>query len=100
MSNDNKISGKVIKLGDNIDTDVMSPAKFGLSAAPTDEEWAEMKLVAFSGVRKDLYKQVKPGDILVAGHNFGCGSHRIRSNIILKHLGFQAVLAETPAKET
>ena len=95
----NPIVGGVIKLGmDSIDTDVISPAKFGLSATPDAEEWKLIKETAFGGIRKDLYKDVKPGDILVAGKNYGYGSHRVRVNTVMKELGFAAVIAESFAR--
>jgi len=95
----NSITGNVIKLGlDNIDTDVISSARFGLSATPNAEEWKLIKENAFGAIRPELYKDVKPGDILVSGKNFGYGSHRVRATTVLGQLGFSAVIAESFAR--
>jgi 3-isopropylmalate/(R)-2-methylmalate dehydratase small subunit len=93
-----KIKGRVWKFGDNIDTDIIAPAdtiSFGLG----DEQ--ELKLVkenAFRTVREKLFEKVQPGDILVAGKNFGLGSHREPANKALVSLGFSAVLADSVAR--
>lgn len=89
------IVGRVWKFGDNIDTDIIAPGdtiSFGLS----DEE--ERRIVmenAFRSLRPGLHKLVQPGDILVAGRNFGLGSHREPANTALVNLGFAAVIAES-----
>lgn len=92
------IVGRVWKFGDNIDTDIITPAdttSFGLADAG---EWKLVAENAFRAVRRDFYKSVKPGDILVAGRNFGLGSHREQANTVLHHLGFVAVVAESVAR--
>lgn len=99
MSTPNRVlRGRVWKFGDNIDTDIIAPAdtiSFGLGDA------AEQRMVleaAFRDVREKFYEKVQPGDILVAGRNFGLGSHREPANKVLVSLGFSAVLAESIAR--
>lgn len=93
-----RFRGRAVKLGDNIDTDIIAPGdviSFGL-----DDE-GERRLVrenAFRAVRPRFYEQVRPGDILVAGRNFGLGSHREPANRVLVDLGFKAVIAESIAR--
>ena len=76
-------------LGDNVDTDVITPGrymKFGI------EEIAKHCL---EPVLPEFSKQVKPGDVVVAGHNFGAGSSREQAPAALKHLGVAALVAES-----
>ena len=76
-------------LGDNVDTDVITPGrymKFGI------EEIAKHCL---EPVLPSFAKQVKPGDIVVAGRNFGAGSSREQAPAALKHLGIAALVAES-----
>ncbi len=90
--------GRVWKFGDNIDTDVITPGDtthFGLGDA---EEIRILKENAFRAIRPGLYKLVRPGDILVAGRNFGLGSHREPANTALVSMGFSAVIAESIAR--
>lgn len=92
------IKGKVWKFGDNIDTDIITPAdttSFGLGDA---EEIQLLKENAFRSLHPAFYKRVKPGDFLVAGRNFGLGSHREQANTVLVTLGFAAVIAESIAR--
>lgn len=90
--------GRVWKFGDNIDTDVITPGDtthFGLGDA---EEIRILKENAFRAIRPNFHKLVLPGDILVAGRNFGVGSHREPANTALVSLGFSAVIAESIAR--
>ena len=92
------IVGRVWKFGDNIDTDIIAPGdtiSFGLS---DEEERRIVRENAFRSVRPGLHKLVQPGDILVAGRNFGLGSHREPANTALVNLGFAAVIAESIAR--
>jgi 3-isopropylmalate/(R)-2-methylmalate dehydratase small subunit len=92
------IVGRVWKFGDNIDTDIIAPGdtiSFGLS---DEEERRIVRENAFRSVRPGLYKLIRPGDILVAGRNFGLGSHREPANTVLANLGFAAVIAESIAR--
>ena len=92
------MTGRVWKFGDNIDTDIIAPGdtiSFGLG---DEEERRVVKENAFRAVRPAFYKQVRQGDILVAGRNFGLGSHREPANTVLVNLGFAAVIAESIAR--
>ncbi|TES90130.1 MAG: 3-isopropylmalate dehydratase small subunit, partial [Candidatus Cloacimonadota bacterium] len=77
-----KIRGKVIKLGDNIDTDVIYPGRY---LPIIDAE--EMALHALEGLDPDFPKMIQKGDIFVAGKNFGCGSSREHAATCLKSAG-------------
>lgn len=98
FNKDKILKGRVWKFGDNIDTDIIAPGdtiSFGLGDA------SEQRMVmeaAFRDVREKFYEKVRPGDILVAGRNFGLGSHREPANKVLISLGFSAVLAESIAR--
>jgi 3-isopropylmalate/(R)-2-methylmalate dehydratase small subunit len=90
--------GRAWVFGDNVDTDIITPAdttSFGL-----DDEDEHRILVenAFRAVRERFHTQVRPGDILVAGRNFGLGSHREPANRALQMLGFSVVIAESIAR--
>jgi 3-isopropylmalate/(R)-2-methylmalate dehydratase small subunit len=92
------LRGRVWKLGDDIDTDVITPGDtthFGLADA---EEVRQLKEHAFRAVRPGLHQLVRPGDILVAGRNFGLGSHREPATTVLIELGFSALIAESIAR--
>ena len=64
-----KVSGRVFKYGDNIDTDVIIPARYRTSADPD-----HLKEHCMEDIDKSFKDRVKAGDIMVAGKNFGCGS--------------------------
>ncbi len=81
--------GKVWALGDNLDTDAICPGR--LLDAPI-EEVAEH---ALESIKPEFPKQVKPGDIIVAGGNFGCGSSREQAPQVLKAVGISCVVAES-----
>ena len=74
-------TGKVWVLGDDIDTDIIIPTPY-----------------AFSPLRPELASQIKPGDIIVAGKNFGCGSSREQAPEIIKALGIRCVIARSFAR--
>ena len=86
-------TGKVWVLGDDIDTDIIIPTEY--LALKTIED---MKQYGFSPLRPELAGQIKPGDIIVAGKNFGCGSSREQAPSVLKALGVQAVVAKSFAR--
>ena len=77
-----KMIGKVWVLGDDIDTDIIIPTEY-LALKTIDD----MKQYGFSPLRPELAAQIKPGDIIVAGKNFGCGSSREQAPEIIKALG-------------
>jgi 3-isopropylmalate/(R)-2-methylmalate dehydratase small subunit len=87
------IMGKVWKLGNDIDTDIIIPTQF-LALKAVDD----MKNYAFYPLRPELPKLIKPGDIIVAGKNFGCGSSREQAPEILKALGVTCVIAKSFAR--
>jgi 3-isopropylmalate/(R)-2-methylmalate dehydratase small subunit len=86
------IKGKVIKLGDQVNTDVISPARW------MREGLQVLRLHTMEAIRPDFYKDVSPGDILVGGRNFGCGSHREPATEIMKVLGISAIVADSVAR--
>lgn len=88
-----KFSGRVWLLGDDIDTDIIVPTEY--LALPTV---ADMAPHAFSPLRADLAAGIRPGDILVAGSNFGCGSSREQAPEVIKALGVKAVVAKSFAR--
>ena len=88
-----KMTGKVWVLGDVIDTDIIIPTEY-LALKTIDD----MKQYGFSPLRPELADQIKPGDIIVAGKNFGCGSSREQAPEIIKALGIQCVIAKSFAR--
>ena len=88
-----KIQGRVWKFGDNVDTDQIIPSKYCNTYQPE-----ELGPHAMEGVRKDFARLVAPGDIIVAGRNFGCGSSREAAPIALKASGVSAVVARSFAQ--
>ena len=82
------IRGKVWKFGDNVNTDVMAPG-FALNAP-----WEELKRVILH-IHPKFTQEAKPGDIIVAGKNWGCGSSREQAPANLKRLGIGCVVAES-----
>lgn len=82
------IRGRAWVFGDNIDTDIITPGRYLLSPV---EEAAQH---AFECIEPEFSKQVRPGDIIVAGRNFGCGSARETAPQALKYLGIACILAE------
>ncbi len=86
--------GKVWKYGDNVNTDVIFPGKYTY-VSMTPEEMASH---ALEDLDPDFAKQVKQGDIIVAGRNFGCGSSREQAVSCLKYAGVQAVIASSFAR--
>ena len=84
-----RIKGRVVKLGDYVNTDVISPSRW------MREGLEVLRLHTMEAIRADFYKDVKPGDILVAGRNFGCGSHREPATAIIRVLGISAIVADS-----
>lgn len=85
--------GIVFKFGDNVDTDVIIPARYLNSSDP-----AELAAHCMEDIDKDFIKSVKKGDIIVADKNFGCGSSREHAPIAIKAAGVSCVIAETFAR--
>ena len=88
-----KTNGKVHKYGDNIDTDVIIPARY-LNTA----DHKELASHCMEDIDKDFVKKVKDGDIIVGGANFGCGSSREHAPIAIKNSGISCVIAATFAR--
>ncbi len=88
-----KFTGKVWVMGDDIDTDIILPTEY--LVFKTIEE---MKPYAFSPLREDIAKELKSGDIIVAGNNFGCGSSREQAPEVVKALGVKCVIAKSFAR--
>ncbi len=88
-----QFTGKVWVLGDDIDTDIIMPTEY--LALETVED---MKPYAFSPLRPGLAAQIGPGDIIVAGKNFGCGSSREQAPEVIKALGIRCVIAKSYAR--
>lgn len=78
---------------DNINTDLITPGRYNITTDPQ-----EMARIAFIEYRPEFAKQVKKGDFLVAGNNFGCGSSRETAAIALKYCGLKAIIAKSFAR--
>ena len=85
-----KALGKVFKYGDNVDTDVIIPARYLNSSDP-----AELATHCMEDIDKNFVENVQKGDIIVAEKNFGCGSSREHAPISIKAAGVSCVIAET-----
>jgi 3-isopropylmalate/(R)-2-methylmalate dehydratase small subunit len=88
-----KAFGTVHKYGDNVDTDVIIPARYLNSSDPK-----ELAKNCMEDIDKEFVHRVKPGDIMVAGKNFGCGSSREHAPIAIKASGISCVIAENFAR--
>ena len=86
-------TGKVIKYGDNVDTDVIIPARY-----LNTSDHKELASHCMEDLDKDFTKRVEAGDIMVAGDNFGCGSSREHAPIAIKASGISLVIANTFAR--
>lgn len=85
--------GTVFKYGDNVDTDVIIPARYLATSDP-----AELASHCMEDLDSSFVKKVKKGDIIVASKNFGCGSSREHAPIAIKASGVSCVIAETFAR--
>ncbi|HEY5497325.1 MAG TPA: 3-isopropylmalate dehydratase small subunit, partial [Syntrophales bacterium] len=83
-----KFKGKVWKFGDHVNTDLIIPARYINSSDP-----AYLAAHCMEDADPDFVKKMRPGDIIVAGENFGCGSSREHAPIALKAAGIAAVVA-------
>lgn len=88
-----KVTGKVFKYGDNVDTDVIIPARY-LNTSDSKE----LASHCMEDIDKDFVKNVKKGDFIVANKNFGCGSSREHAPIAIKESGVSCVIASTFAR--
>ncbi len=88
-----KIEGRVWKFGDDVNTDQIIPGKYLDNYDP-----AHLASHAMEGARKGFASEVSPGDVVIAGSNFGCGSSREQAVVSLKHAGVGAVVAQSFAR--
>jgi 3-isopropylmalate/(R)-2-methylmalate dehydratase small subunit len=88
-----KVSGKTIKFGDNVDTDVILPGKYLVLIDPI-----ELAKHAMEGLDPAFPEKAKKGVIVVGGKNFGCGSSREQAPLALKYAGVKCVLADSFAR--
>ena len=88
-----EICGKVFKYGDNVDTDVIIPARY-LNTADANE----LAKHCMENIDATFVSKVAPGDIMVAGRNFGCGSSREHAPLAIKASGISCVIASTFAR--
>ena len=85
--------GKAFKYGDDVDTDVIIPARYLNTSEP-----AELAKHCMEDIDKNFVNEVQSGDIIVAGENFGCGSSREHAPISIKASGISVVIAKTFAR--
>ena len=88
-----KFNGKAIKYGDNVDTDVIIPARY-----LNTSDHKELASHCMEDIDKDFTKKVELGDVMVAGKNFGCGSSREHAPIAIKASGISLVIAKSFAR--
>ena len=88
-----KAQGRVFKYGDNVDTDVIIPARYLNSF-----DAQELASHAMVDIDPEFVNKVKPGDLIVANKNFGCGSSREHAPLCLKTVGVSCIIAETFAR--
>lgn len=86
-------TGNAIKYGDNIDTDVIIPARYLNTSDPK-----ELASHCMEDIDKEFSKRVQPGDVIIGGKNFGCGSSREHAPIAIKESGISCVIAATFAR--
>ncbi len=87
------VRGTVFKYADNVDTDVIIPARY-----LNTPDAKELAAHCMEDIDKDFVKKIKPGDIVVAGRNFGCGSSREHAPLALKACGTGCVIAKSFAR--
>lgn len=89
------MAGRVWKFGDDVDTDQIIPGRY---LADWNKHPEKLGQYCFADVRPEFAQNVKPGDIIVAGRNFGCGSSRESAPTAIKMAGVQLVIADTFAR--
>ena len=85
--------GRAFKYGDNVDTDVIIPARYLNTSDPK-----ELAAHCMEDIDKEFTEKVQKGDIIVANKNFGCGSSREHAPLCLKTAGVSCIIAETFAR--
>jgi len=88
------IRGFAHKLGDDINTDYIISGKYKFKTL----DMKELAQHIFEDIEPDFIKKIKPGDIIVAGKNFGCGSSREQAPLVIKNAGLSAVVASSFAR--
>ena len=88
-----KLHGNALCYGDNVDTDVIIPARYLNTSNPQ-----ELAAHCMEDIDPDFLKKVKPGDIIAAGRNFGCGSSREHAPLAIKTAGISCVIAKSFAR--
>ena len=88
-----KYTGNIIKYGDNVDTDVIIPARY-----LNTSDHRELAAHCMEDLDTTFVSRVKPGDIIAAGYNFGCGSSREHAPIAIKASGISLVIAKNFAR--
>ena len=86
-------TGKVFKYGDNVNTDVIIPARY-----LNDASAENLRAHAMEDIDPDFAKKVKPGDVIVGGYNFGSGSSREHAPLAIKASGVSLVIAKSFAR--
>jgi len=87
-------TGRVWKYGDDVNTDVIFPGRYTYALMPPEE----MAKHALEDLDREFARSVKPGDVIVAGNNFGCGSSREQAAACLRAAGVKAVVAKSFAR--
>ena len=85
--------GKAFKYGDNVDTDVIIPARY-----LAIQDAGELSAHCMEDIDKDFVNKISKGDMIIAGKNFGCGSSREHAPLVIKTCGISCVIAETFAR--
>lgn len=88
-----RIIGRTWKFGDNVDTDLIIPARF-LNVF----DGVELSKNCFVDHRPEFHEKVRPGDIVVGGRNFGCGSSREHAPLAIKESGVRVILSKSVAR--
>ncbi|MBQ3939851.1 MAG: 3-isopropylmalate dehydratase small subunit [Oscillospiraceae bacterium] len=88
-----KYEGNIIRYGDNVDTDVIIPARYLTTSDPK-----ELAAHCMEDLDPDFTRRVRPGDLIAAGQNFGCGSSREHAPIAIKASGISLVIAKSFAR--
>ena len=88
-----QLSGHALCYGDNVDTDVIIPARYLNTSNPQ-----ELAAHCMEDIDPDFLAKVKPGDVIVAGSNFGCGSSREHAPLAIKTAGISCVVAKSFAR--
>ncbi|MDI6703108.1 MAG: 3-isopropylmalate dehydratase small subunit [bacterium] len=84
-----RLTGRVHKFGDNINTDYIISGKYKFKTLDMDELAKHL----FEDLEPGFYNRIDPGDFIVAGSNFGCGSSREQAPLVIKHAGISSVIA-------